>query len=196
MSKEETTPSFILELKLKVSTKDEHILNKRIELLIILYNIALKYINKRLKAVRADKEYRELLKEKKKLKKEDKKKKQLINQRLKEIEISYGYSENQVQKFTNKGYKHYDGIEIGSAVVQNIASRAFKAVEKVKFGKAKNANFKSKYIEEFSVENKQNGANMTYRDGKVIWAGLELECKIDKKNNTRIKRREFRNEAK
>ena len=187
MSKEETTPSFILELKLKVSTKDEHILNKRIELSIILYNIALKYINKRLKAVRADKEYRELLNKKKKLKskesKEDKEKRILINQRLKEIEVSYGYSENQVQKFTTKGYKHYDGIKIGSAVVQKIASRAFKAVEKVKFGKAKHANFKSKYIEEFSVENKQNGKNMTYRDGKVTWAGLELECKINSKNN-------------
>ena len=119
MYKKETTPSFILELELKVSKKDEHILNKRIELSIILYNMALKYSKKRLRAVRADKKYREFLNKKKKLKsKEDKEQRKLINQRLKEIEVSYGYSENQVQKFVNKGYKHYDGIEIGSAVVQ------------------------------------------------------------------------------
>ena len=24
---------------------------------------------------------------------------------------------------------------------------------------------------------------MTYRDGKVIWAGLEIECKINPKND-------------
>ena len=183
MSKKETTPSFILELELKVSKKDEHILNKRIKLAIMLYNMALKYSNKRLKAVRADKEYRELLKEKKKLKKEDKERRKSINERLKEIEIGYGYSENQVQKFTTRGYKHYDGIEIGSAVVQKIASRAFKAVEKVKYGKAKRIYFKSKYTEEFSVENKQNGKNMTYHNGILTWAGLKLECKINPKNN-------------
>ena len=181
MSKKETTPSFILELELKVSKKDEHILNKRIKLATMLYNIALRYSNKRLKAVRADKEYRNLLKEKKKLKKEDKEKRKLINERLKEIEVSYGYSENQAQKFTNKSYKHY-GIEIGSAVVQKIASRAFKAVEKVKFGKAKKVHFKSIYTDEFSVENKKNGTNMTYRNGILTWAKLELECKIDENN--------------
>lgn len=67
MAEKEKTPSFIIELELKTSIKDEHILNKRIKLAIMLYNMALNYSNKKLKAVRADKEYRGLLKEKKKL---------------------------------------------------------------------------------------------------------------------------------
>lgn len=184
MAKKEITPSFVIELELKTKTRDEHILNKRIKLAIMLYNMALNYSNKRLKAVRADKEYRRLLNEKKKLKpKEDKEQIKAINKRLKEIEVSYGYSENQTKKFTNKGYKHYDGIDIGSAVVQKIASRAFKAVEKVKFGKAKRTHFKSIYTDEFSIENSVNRVNITYENGKIIWAKLELECKIDKKNN-------------
>ena len=184
MAKKERTPSFIIELELKTSIKDEHILNKRIKIAIMLYNMALNYSNKRLKAVRADKEYRFLLKEKKKLKaKKNKERIQAINEKLKEIEVSYGYSENQAQKFVNKGYKHYDGINIGSNVVQKIVSRVFRAVEKVKYGKARRVYFKSIYTEEFSVENKKNGNNITYRDGITIWAGLELECKINKKNN-------------
>ena len=182
MAKKETTPSFVIEFELKTKARDEHILNKRIKLAIMLYNMALNYSNKRLKAIRADKEYRRLLNEKKKLKpKEDKERIKVINKRLKEIEVSYGYSENQTKKFTNKGYKHYDGINIGSQVVQKIASRAFRAVEKVKFGKARKVNFKSIYTDEFSIENNKNGVNITYRDGTVTWA--KLECKIDKKNN-------------
>lgn len=184
MAKKETTPSFIIELELETSIKDEHILNKRIKLAIMLYNMALNYSNKRLKAVRADKEYRGLLNEKKRLKvKDNKGRTKAIDKRLKEIEVSYGYSENQTQKFVNKGYKHYDGINIGSHVVQKISSRAFKAVEKVKYGKAKRVRFKSIDVDEFSVENKVNGTNITYRDGNLTWAGLELECKTNKKNN-------------
>ena len=184
MAKKERTPSFILELELKTRIKDEHILNKRIKLAIMLYNMALNYCNKRLKAVKADKEYRGLLKVKKKLKaKENKEQIKAINKRLKEIEVSYGYSENQVQKFVNKGYKHYNGIDIGSTVVQKIASRAFRAVERVKYGKARRVHFKSIYIDEFSVENKENGNNIIYRDGIITWAGLGLECKISQKND-------------
>ena len=184
MAKKETTSSFVIEFELKTKTRDEHILNKRIKLAIMLYNMALNYSNKRLKAVRADKEYRRLLNEKKKLKpKEDKERIRTINERLKEREVSYGYSENQTQKFTTKGYKHYDGIDIGSAVVQKIASRAFRALEKVKFGKAKRTYFKSIHTDEFSIENSANRSNITYENGKIIWAKLELECKIDKKNN-------------
>lgn len=186
MAKKERTPSFVIEFELKTKARDEHILNKRIKLAIMLYNMALNYSNKRLKAVRADKEYRRLLNEKKKLNpKEDKEQIKVINKRLKEIEVNYGYSENQTKKFTNKGYKHYDGIDLGSAVVQKIASRAFKAVEKVKFGsKARKVNFKSiTHTDEFSIENSKNGANITYRDGTLTWAKLELECKIDKNNN-------------
>lgn len=185
MAKKETTPSFVIEFELKTKTRDEHILNKRIKLAIMLYNMALNYSNKRLKAVRADKEYRRLLNEKKKLKpKEDKERIKAINVRLKEIEVSYGYSENQTQKFVNRGYKHYDGIDIGSQVVQKIASRAFRALEKIKFGKARNVHFKSiTHTDEFSIENSVNRKNITYENGKIIWAKLELECKIDKKNN-------------
>ena len=184
MAKKEITPSFIIELELKTSMKDEHILNKRIKIAIMLYNMALNYSNKRLKAVRADKEYRGLLKEKKKLNtKKNKEQIKAINEKLKEIEVSYGYSENQTQKFINKGYKHYNGKSIGSNIVQKISSRAFRAVEKVKYGKAKRVHFKSIYIDEFSVENKKNGANMTYRNGILTWAKLGLECKINKKNN-------------
>ena len=183
MAKKERTPSFIIELELKTSIKDEHIINKRIKIAVMLYNMALNYSIKRLKAVRADKEYRGLLKEKKKLKaKKNKEQIKSINERLREIEVSCGYSENQTQKFINKGYKHYDDIDLGSAVVQKISSRAFRAVEKVKYGKARRVYFKSIYTDEFSIENKENGVNITYRDGNTTWTGLELECKINKNN--------------
>ena len=175
------TSSYIVETELKLCTKDKHEIDKRISIAKDLYNMALGYCERRLKAVRANKEYRTLIKEKQEL--NNSKSKSEINKRLREIEKEYGYTEGQAKQFVNRGRKHFDGKPLGSAIVQNLVERAFVAVENIQYGKAKKVNYVPFRQEEFSIENKQNGTNITFRNGRILWAGLNLNLRLIIKMN-------------
>lgn len=167
------TASFVVELELKPTNEDKHQIDKRIKVAINLYNTALNYSLKRLRAVLADKEYRLLLKEESTTER---------NQRLKEIERSYGYSEYQVQAMLVPSRKHFKSY-IGSCETQNLATRAFGAVERLHYHKAKTVYFKKYNTDEFSVEGKSNASGIKFRNNKIVWFGLEIPVIIDKKNN-------------
>lgn len=167
------TSSFIVELELNPTNEDKHQIDKRIKVAINLYNTALNYALKRLKAVLADKEYRLLLKE------ESTKER---NQKLRNIERFYGYSEYQVQSTLTPARKHFKAY-IGSLETQNLAIRAFRAVERLHYHKAKKVFFKPYNTDEFSIEGKSNFSGIKFRNNKIIWFGLEISVSIDKKNN-------------
>lgn len=167
------TPSFVVELELNPTNEDQHQIDKRIKVAINLYNTALNYSLKRLKAVLADKEYRLLLKE------ESTKER---NQRLREIERSYGYSEYQAQAMLVPSRKHFKGY-IGGLETQNLATRAFRAVEKLHYHKAKKVHFKRYNVDEFSIEGKSNASGIKFRNSKIIWFGLEIPVMINEKND-------------
>lgn len=167
------TPSFVIELELNPTNEDRHQIDKRIKVAINLYNTALNYSLKRLRAVLADKEYRLLLKEKSTKKR---------NQRLKEIERSYGYSEYQVQAMLVPSRKHFKGY-IGSFETQKLATRAFNTVEKLHYHKAQKVHFKQYTTDEFSIEGKTNASGIKFRNPNIIWFGLKIPVIIDKKNN-------------
>lgn len=167
------TSSFAVELELNPTNEDKHQINKRIRVAINLYNTALNYSLKRLKAVLADKEYRLLLKE------ESTKER---NQKLREIERFYGYSEHQVQAMLVLSRKHFKAY-IGSFETQNLATRAFRAVERLHYHKAKKVFFKKYDTDEFSMEGKSNSTGIKFRNNKIVWFGLEIPVIIDKKND-------------
>lgn len=167
------TPSFVVKLELNPTNEDKHQIDKRIKVAINLYNTALNYSLKRLRAVLADKEYRLLLKE------ESSKER---NQRLREIERSYGYSEYQVQAILVPSRKHFKAY-IGSLETQNLAIRAFRAVERLHYHKAKKVYFKKYNTDEFSIEGKSNSTGIKFRHDKIIWFGLEIPVIIDKNND-------------
>lgn len=167
------TSSFVVELELKPTNEDKHQIDKRMKVAINLYNTALNYSLKRLKAVLADKEYRLLLKE------ESSKER---NKRLREIERFYGYSEYQVQTMLAPSRKHFKAY-IGSFETQNLATRAFRAVERIHYHKAKRVYFKKYNTDEFSIEGKSNASGIKFRNNKIIWFGLEIPVIIDKNND-------------
>ena len=166
------TSTFTIELPLKVTAEITHEIDKRIKVAINLYNTAVNYSLKKLRGVLADKEYRELLKEPSSTKK---------NKRLREIERNYGYSEFQLHAAIIPSREHFKQY-IGGMQTQALCSRAFLAVEKFHYKKAKKVYFVPLTADEFSIEGKTNATGIKFRDGKIVWLGLEIPVKIDPKN--------------
>ena len=168
------TPSFIVELELSLNSHEKAIIKKKLNIARQIYNACLGEALKGLHRVQADKEYQELLKQPKSKER---------SARLKEIELAHGYSEYQLQKWAKQCDCHFEG-QVGSALTQKLASRAFDAVEKVHYHKAKKVNFKKKE-ELISVEGKSNEACIRWKDNIVIWGELNLCVRI-KKNDAYV----------
>jgi hypothetical protein len=66
---------------------------------------------------------------------------------------------------------------LDSNTTQKLATRAYKAVEKVLFGKAKKVRFKGNNQLD-SVEGKSNKTGIRWKGDSVEWSGLKLECLI------------------
>lgn len=170
-AKKPKTPSYILEFELKVNAQQRKLLDVKMRVAKQVYNACLGYATKRLKAVLADQEYRLLVKT------EASKER---NERLRGIEKFYGYSEYDLHKEVSAIQKHFKP-HIGSLEAQKLATRAFQAVEKVKYKKAKCVRFKSKW-DTISVENKVNTSGLRKKNQQIIWGTLCLDF-IVKKND-------------
>ena len=188
--KRSKTPSFVIKLELCTNSKDKNIIDKRIRIAKSLYNVGLSYLTKRLKGLRGDKDYRRIIKEKqaisglKDLTKKDKT--ELRKEKataLKAIEADYGYGLQDVTTYVNNIYKtHFHG-EIGSAEVQKLCERAFYAVEKMHYYKAKKIKFGSLYKGDFSIEGKTNKSGLRFIDNNFVWFDLKVPVKIGKNNS-------------
>lgn len=181
-----TIPVFTLSLPLKVNRKQELCLDKKMNIAVQIYNTCLKEASKRLKAVLADRNYRFAVKTKQEIKAKLQAipEKNRSNQQhqltktyqviLKEtqayiqwLERFYGYSEFDMFQFVAKTQQHFKSL-IGSLEAQELASRAFSAVEKVHYRQAKRVSFK-RLGAPMSVANKNNASGLRYLDGVVHW---------------------------
>ena len=152
------TPSFILELELSVNSHEKAVLRKKLNIGRQIYNACLGESLKRLHKVQADKEYQFLLTQKSSSER---------NARIKAICLSHGYTEYQLHAWASQCGAHFFG-QVGSNEVQKLATRAFNAVEKIRFRKAKKVYFKGK-DDLISVENKSNKSGLRWSNGKIIW---------------------------
>ena len=163
------TPTYTVEFELITTFQDRYVINKKMKVAKSIYNACLNECLKRLKAVKADKEYHTLVKT------ESSKQR---NIRLKEIEHYYGYSEYALHHWVNKIKHHFEG-HLGINEVQKLATRAFQTVEKYHYGKAKKVFFKS-FKDDMSVENKSNKTGLRLKDLKIIWGNLSISFKVKK----------------
>lgn len=187
------TSTYTVEFELITTFQDRYIINKKMKVAKSIYNACLNECLKRLKAVKADKEYHTLVKAKSSKQR---------NIRLKEIERYYGYSEYDLHHWVNKIKYHFEG-HLGINEVQKLATRAFKTVEKYHYGEAKKVFFKS-FKDDISVENKSNKTGLRIKDLKIIWGNLSIPFKVkkndkyaqlallDKTKYIRVLRREIR----
>jgi hypothetical protein len=93
------------------------------------------------------------------------------------------FSDYDLQAYANRAAKDSKWIadKIDSNTQQKLATRAFKAVERVLFGKASDVRFKveSRFR---SVEGKTNKQGIKWQNNHVVWTGLKLPAIIDPDN--------------
>ena len=162
--------NYILTLKLDTEKYQEDILNKRLEISRNIYNSCLGELFKRYNHMKESKQYRKTLKL-------DKGKER--NKEFNELNKKYGLTEYSLHKYVKPMQKHFKN-NIDSFTSQKIATRCFKAFEKLMFHKANKVYFK-RYGEMNSVEGKSNKTGIRFKDNELIWNGLKIPIII--KNN-------------
>ncbi|MGA9381884.1 MAG: transposase, partial [Phormidium sp.] len=117
------TPTFIVEIPLVVSSKDVGVLSSRFEAGRQLYNACLGEAMRRLKLVKQSRKYLAA----KKLKKGNKAR----TEAFKEANQTHKYSEYYLHSFVTIVRNSWIGEHLDSTTAQKLATRAFKASQKV-----------------------------------------------------------------
>jgi len=171
------TPTFILELALETSAHDEAELNARFEAARQLYNACLGEALRRLNLLRQSKDFQ---KARKMPKTANGKRNKERSSAFKELNSKFDFSEYSIMNYSTKIRRSWIKNHIDSNTAQKLASRGFKAVQKVAFGVAKRVRFKGK--NQFkSVEGKTNKTGIRYNEktGHVLWNGLKLKATVN-----------------
>ncbi|PHS29063.1 MAG: transposase [Alkaliphilus sp.] len=183
MAKKKTS-SYVLTLNLATDDREKTILDKRFEISRKLYNSILGVGLKRFEALSELRVYRQLRKElsiinkdyhnctdKKKLKtieKERKRKYRELNTLLGEHKLNEYSLINEMTPMYKPFSKNID-----NKTAQALASRAWKALEKLIYSSGERVHF-IRYGEMQSVEGKWNKSGITYRDGIIKWNKLKM----------------------
>jgi hypothetical protein len=179
------TQSYIVEIELIISNKESSFILKKMRIAVSIYNACLNKALKLSRTISADKEYIRLLTLRKKLKSNlENHKLSEINKQLREIEKDYGFTEYAMHEFVKGPRDHFK--DFGSHEAQALASRAFKAVQKVHYKQAKSVRFKS-INEPISIEGKSNTSKLKriiLEDGtSIIKYGKDMSFDLKIKKN-------------
>src|SRR5579884_1784141 len=150
-----STPSFILELPLRVDWSCEQPLRAHLEAGRCLYNALLSEANKRLAAMRNDplwQSARAIPHTHKILRREA----------FSALRKHYRFSEYDLHEFAKSARCDWIAEHIDSTMAQTLATRAYQATNRVCVGKAKRVRFRSKGRGIDSVEGKRNDVGMRF----------------------------------
>ena len=170
----ETTPSFVVELHTQTTSADERDLLVALEAGRMLYNACIGEALKRLDLMRESKTYAKVRKIRKI---EDRTK------AFKALREQYGFKDSAIQSFAikTKNSAPRIGNHLDAHTTQKVATRAFNASNRHALGKGGRPRFKGKGQFD-SLEGKTNANGIRYREGFLLWRGLEIACKIDPKD--------------
>jgi len=181
----DTTPSFIHELRLKVTPQQAKVLDKRLEVARQIYNACLGEALRRLQRMRGSKAYQKALKMPKQVKSAtgelvaNKERQLLYKEAASFYQFRKDYDLHAYVKWLCKGT--WLGEHIDSHVAQKLATRAFNAVKDYGVGTRGKPRFRPK--NRFSsVEGKSNATGIRWRDGKVKWNGIDMRATFDQKD--------------
>lgn len=173
MAAKAKTPSFVCEVPLVTTSKDLSVLAARLESGRQLYNAVLYEGKIRLQVMRSSDLYQDAIK----IPKSDKKGRSAA---FSEARKAYRFTDYDLQSFANKTAISSIWIKanLDVHVIQKIATRAFKALDRIAFGKAKKVRFKQ--LNQFaSIEGKTNASGIRFVGDGVEWKGLKLQAIID-----------------
>ena len=173
------TPSFVTELPLKTTSADEATILIRLDTGRQLYHACLGEALERLGLIQQSKEYQEIQKLPKTINgKQNKERTKAFN----DLNRKEGFTDYDIQHYATGIRNSWMEEHIHAHIAQKLATRAFKAVQKKAFGKAKNVRFKGKNQMD-SLEGKNNETGLIFRDNSLYWSGLEIPCIIDQDND-------------
>ncbi len=176
MSKRSPSPTFVLELPLRVDPAAERVLLARFEAARNLYNACLGEALRRLDRMRCSKDWQAA-------KQIPKDQKQARREAFKALPQRFGFTAHAIESFgTACKNACWIGHYLDAHVTQRIALRAFEAVEPYRFGQRGRPRFKSRLKALMSVEGKSNAAGIRWRGDRVEWKGLVLKPIFDRKD--------------
>lgn len=168
--------NFIVQFSLKTEKYQEDILNKRFEIARHIYNSLVNITQKRYKEMVKTKKYRNLLSSLTGDKKTDKE----IWKQINDIRKQYCMSEYSFHKDVKNMQKHFKK-NINSSTAQKIATELWKSYNSLFYGNGKKIYYK-KYNELNSVEGKTNKTGIRFKNGMIIWNGLQIPVIINYNN--------------
>ncbi len=168
--------NFIVEFPLKTERYQEDILNKRFEIGRKIYNSLVNITQKRYREMIKTKKYRTLLSFLTGNKKLDKD----IWKQINDMRKQYGMSEYSFHEDVKRMQKHFKD-NIDSFTVQKIATKLWKAYDKLFYGNGKKVYYK-KYDSFHTLEGKSNKTGIRFKDDMLIWNGLKIPVVIDYNN--------------
>jgi putative transposase len=168
------TPSFITEVALVVSSKEDAELLSRFQAGRQLYNALLNEAMVRVNLVRNSPAFEQA----KKIAKG-----KARNDAFQLAKTQQRYSEFELMSFATQAASSAKWIaqKVDSATQQKLATRAFQASEKVLFGRAKNVRFKvpNRFN---SMEGKSNKQGIRWSENQLVWGKLRAYPIIDESN--------------
>ena len=176
------TPSFITEVPLVVSSAEHSELLARFQAGRQLYNAVLNEAMARVRLIQKSDLYK-FAKSLPKGKDGKDPKTKARSDAFKLANQAYRYSDYDLQAYANSTAKSSKWIaqSIDAQSQQTIATRAFKASQRVMFGVAKSVRFKvpSRFK---SMEGKTNKQGIRWKDDQLVWGNLALKAIIDESN--------------
>lgn len=158
------THSFILELKLLTSERDERFLSRCFYHAANIHNCVVKHCRKQLAKLRLDPEYKRLLKEYISLKDDPSGRKDTAG-KLSAIISTYGLTEYSLHKYVKRKQIPVSRY-IGSTVAQKIATDVRRGVEAVLYKDGETLRY-ARYTGITSFEGKTNTANIVYGNNRL-----------------------------
>lgn len=162
--------SFICELPLKETLEGDQVFHTALEAGRQLYNACLGEAKRRLKLVRQSEEYQQA----QRMKKGDLHR----TRRFREACQKYGFREYDLHTYVKGIHGSWIGEHIGSHMAQKLASRAFAAVEKLLYRKAKQVRFKGPNQLD-SIEEKTNKTGLMWKGDGVQLQGKWIPALIN-----------------
>src|SRR6266566_822474 len=180
MAKRKKTPTFLLELPLVVDAGQAKRLRAHLEAGRQFYNAVLCEGQRRLRQMRADPSWQAA----RALPRSQKQERRAAFSALRE---QYGFSDYALQAFAKEARVSWLAEHLEAVLAQTLASRAYRALNRVCLGKAKRVRFKSKSRGLDSIENKRNDTGLRFvlqgsAQGKVgflLWHDDQMKALID-----------------
>jgi hypothetical protein len=178
--KRSTTPTFLLELPLRVDAGQVRRLSAHFEAARCLYNALLGEAMKRLQAMRADPAWQEA----RAVPRSHKQERKQVFSRLRRV---YGFSEYALHEFVKLANCSWIADHIDAMLAQTLATRAYQAANRVCLGQAKKVRFRSTGRGLDSVENKWNRSGLRFalqapeegNQGWLVWGKDRVPALID-----------------